>query len=264
MKSLLGLIVVAGLAASANAQTFGGATTITDGASVFTLGNNLGGPLGNGPATSFSVTGPGGVNHAASTWWWVRVDGIDGRENAVFQPTAVVTNPAGNQIRIEYAYTQFSLVLQFSVSGFDFGFGSLQQFATIRNRSNNALTFNLFNYVDVNVEGTPNNDVAAVTGPNTVEFTDAFTTATYEASNALQVDASGNVLGLLTNGIVNNLTGGLLAGGPADLEIASQFQFTLQRNGVQSVSTTLTIIPTPGAAALLAIGGLVAARRRRA
>lgn len=264
MKSILGLIVVAGLAASANAQTFGGNTTITDANAVFTLGNNLGGSMGNGPATSFSVTGAGGANHTSSTWWWVRVDGIDGRENAVFQPTAIVTNPAGNQIRIEYAYTQFSLVLQFAVSGFDTGFGSLQQFATVRNRSAGALTFNLFNYVNVDVEATPNNDTATVTGPNTVEFNDAFITATYEASNAVRVDSATNVLGLLTNNSIDNLIGGVANGGPGDLEVASQFQFTLQRNGVQSVSTTLTIIPTPGAAALLAIGGLVAARRRRA
>jgi uncharacterized protein (TIGR03382 family) len=52
--------------------------------------------------------------------------------------------------------------------------------------------------------------------------------------------------------------------GPGDLEIGSQFAFTLDPLSVQTVSSTLTIIPTPGALALMGLGGLAMFRRRRA
>lgn len=263
MKSVFSIIVVAGLAASANAQTFNPANaTITDSNAVFTLGNNTAGPTGNGPASTFSVTGPGGASNSAAAWWWVRVDGANSRENAVYQPTAVVSNPAANELRIVYNYTSFQLTLRFTVSGFDAGFGALTQTATIRNTSGGALSFNLFNYMDVNAGGTTTN-VASITGPNTADFSDGFTTATYEASNALRIDTTNNVRGLLTNNSVDNLSGGTI-NSLGDLEVAAQFAFTLPNNGVQTVSTTLTVIPTPGAAALLGVGGLVAFRRRRA
>jgi hypothetical protein len=256
------MIVVAGLAASANAQIFNPAnTTITDGDAVFTLGNNTGGTTGNGPASTFSVTGPGGVSNSAAAWWWVRVGG-QGREDAVYRPTAVVSNPAANELRIVYNYTSFQLTLRFTVSGFEYGFGALTQTATVRNTSGGALDFNLFNYMDVNAGGTLNN-AGVITGPNTAEFSDAFTTATYEASNALRIDTTNNVRGLLTNNVVDNLGGGVI-NSLGDLEVAAQFAFSLPNNGVQTVSTTLTVIPTPGAAALLGVGGLVAFRRRRA
>ncbi len=265
MKSVLSIIVLAGVAASANAQTIPAANgTITDGDTVFTIGSNLGGSTGNGPASTLSVTGPGGISHSAAAWWWVRVDGVDTRENTVYAPTAVVSNPAGNQLRVSYNYTGFTLTLIFSVAGYENGFGALTQTATLRNTSGRNQTFNLFNYMNVNVNNTPNSNVATVTGPNTVEFSDLGTTATYEASNAIRVDAANNVLGLLTNAGVDNLTGGVINSGPADLEVGAQFQFNLNNNGVQTVSTTLTIIPTPGAAALLGLGGLAAFRRRRA
>ena len=72
MKSVLSIIVLAGVAASANAQTIpAGNGTITDGDTVFTIGSNLGGSTGNGPASTLSVTGPGGISHSAAAWWWV-------------------------------------------------------------------------------------------------------------------------------------------------------------------------------------------------
>lgn len=266
MKTALGILAAAGLAASASAQVFvpPSATTITDGDAIFSLGNNLGGSTGSGPAASFSVNGVGGPSHIAATWWWVRVENVDTREFAVYQPTAVTTNPAGNQLRISYNYASFTLALQFTVSGFEYGYGSLTQTASLRNRSGGTQVYNLINYVDMSVNGNQTSNTASLTGPNTVEFNDLFTTATYEATNAIRVDAATNVLNLLTNNTVDNIGGGVVAGGPGHLEVASQFQFALNNNGVQSVSTTLTIIPTPGAAALLAVGGLVASRRRRA
>lgn len=270
MKNLaIGMGLVAGLAAGvANAQIAPFNTTIVDNDARFFLGSNTSGPNGIGADTSFSVNGAAGPSHLSQAWWWVRVENVDTREYNVYQPTATVTTPAANQVRIVYNYAgQFDLIIQFTVSGFEYGYGSLTQTASIRNRSGSRMTFNLFNYNNVDVLGTAGNDVAAQTGPQTVDFRDGispFVTATYEATNAIRVDSSTSIRDLLTNGVVDNLFGGIINGGPGDLEVGSQFQFDLNNNGVQSVSTTLTIIPAPGAAALLGIGGLIAGRRRRA
>ena len=267
MKTIVfAMLAVAGLAAAANAQVFN--AVLVDGDARFTLGTNAS-AIGNGADTTFSVNGIAGPSHLSSAWWWVRVDGTDLRESAVYQPSGVtVTQASANQIRIVYNYAnRFDLVVQFAVSGFEFGYGSLTQTVSIRNRSGSAKTFNLFNYNNVNVLGTPNDDSAQATGPQTIEFTDgAFpnTTATYEATNAIRVEGTSLVRDLLTNASIDDLSGGVVNAGPGDLEVGSQFSFTLGNNGVQSVSTTLTIIPTPGAVALMALGGLFAARRRRA
>jgi len=265
-KTVLAMLVVAGLATAANAQVFN--ATLVDGDARFTLGTNAS-ATGNGPDTTFSVNGIAGPSHLSSAWWWVRVDGTDTRENAVYQPIGVtITQASANQIRIVYNYAnRFDLVVQFSVSGYEFGYGALTQTVSIRNRSGSTKTFNLFNYNNVNVLGTPNDDSASASGPQTIEFVDgAFpgTTATYEATSAIRVDAATGVRDLLTNASIDDLAGSVINAGPADLEVGSQFSFTLGNNGVQSVSTTLTIIPTPGAIALMGLGGLFAARRRRA
>lgn len=52
--------------------------------------------------------------------------------------------------------------------------------------------------------------------------------------------------------------------GSAASDMQSQFRFTLSRFDRASGTSTFEIIPAPGAAALLGLGGLVAARRRRA
>lgn len=52
--------------------------------------------------------------------------------------------------------------------------------------------------------------------------------------------------------------------GASASDMQSQFRFTLSRFDRASGTSTYEIIPAPGAAALLGLGGLVAARRRRA
>lgn len=267
--SAVALVLLAGSAAWAQPSVGG---QIQDGFAVFSIapGSNTG-PTGNGAQTNFSVNGLGGPNQLSQAWWWFRVDGPNTtREEALFQNDAntVVSQPAANQLRITYNYGSFFAIMQWTVSGFSNGFGALTQTLTIQSMDPvNTLAFNLFNFNDVDVFGTAGNDSATQTGAATVQFADgAFPVvrASYEGANLLRVDIGPNVQNLLTNNVVDNLAGGVVNGGPADLEIASQFRFDLSPMGVQTVSTTLTIIPTPGAMALAGLGGLLAIRRRRA
>ncbi len=273
------IIALSGLALTASAMAqpnvFG---TISDGPAIFSIsppagpGDNVS-DLGNGPSTYFTVNGAGGPNYLPNAWWWGRVAGVDNREFAVWRDASqtTVSFPAANQMRIVYDYTNqpapFRLTMQWSVSGFANGDGELTQTVNIRNTGSAEQTFNLYNYNNIDVFGSPGNDSATQTGPNTVQFSDGqfpVVTQSYQGANALRVDTRPNILGLLTNGTVDNVTGGVVNAGPADLEIASQFIFTLAPGASQSISVVTSIIPTPGAVALLGLGGLVAGRRRRA
>lgn len=276
------IIALAGLtmtsAALAQPNVFG---TIQDGPAIFTItpgapagpGDNVS-DLGNGPSTYFTVNGAGGPNYLPNAWWWGRVSGVDGREFAVWRPQAqtTVSFPSASRMRIVYDYSgqaaPFQLIMEWSVSGFVNGFGSLTQTCTVLNLDpTNTYTFNLYNFNNPDVFGTPGNDTAQQTGPNTVQFVDGIfpvVRASYEGATGFRVDTRPNILGLLTNGGIDNMVGGVINNGPADLEIASQFVFDLAPFSTQSVSATITIIPTPGALALLGVGGLAAARRRRA
>ncbi len=242
-----------------------------EGGAIFSIdpGSNTGAG-GNGANTSFQVSGFPGLNYLPNAWWWMRVDGVDTRENALFRPDAntVVSNPAANQLQIVYNYGTFTIRMRFSVADDGAGSATLVQSVRIQNNDlSNGYSINLFNYNNIDVFGTPGNDTAIQTGPNTVTLSDGilpFVTAAFEGANFIRVDTRPNVLGLLTNAGIDNMIGGVINNGPADLELATQFQFNLAPGGVQTVTSSITIIPTPGAAALLGLGGLMAARRRRA
>lgn len=267
-KKIVGLAMLAGMgvASSAFAQANTGAT-ITDDNAVFHIDPYLGTGTGTGPTSSFSVTGAGGANHLSQAWWWFRADNAT-RETALSGATGAAQILAGgSRVRLQYNYGTFAVTMEYSVSGLGAGFGVLTQTVTVRNLTDSAMSFNLFNYNDVDVLGTNSNDTAQQTGPQTVRFTDgAFpnTRATYEATNAIVVDSVPLVRNQLTDNAVSNLTGGVVSGGPGDLSVASQFAFNLDAGGTQTVSVTLTVIPAPGAMALMGVGGLLAARRKRA
>jgi hypothetical protein len=265
----MSLLAVAGLATTAIAQPNVGGT-ITDGGASFTidLGSNTG-PLGGGATTSLFAPGFPGQNQLPAAWWWMRVDGVDNREFAVHRPAAqsALTFPAGNQMQIVYNYGTFTLTMRWTINEDGPGSATLTQTLRIRNNDTaNGYTVNLFNYNNIDVFGTPGNDSAVQTGPNSVTFFDGIypvVQTAYEGANLILVDTNPNVLGRLTNNVIDNMTGGVVSGGPDDLEAATQFIFNLAPGGVQTVSATLTIVPTPAAAGILGLGGLLAARRRR-
>lgn len=269
MRFAISALSVMVLAGSALAQPNVGGT-ITDGAATFTvdLGSNTG-TTGNGATTSMYVPGFPGQNQLPAAWWWGRVDGADTREFAVWRPaadTTILASPA-NQLRIRYNYGNFIATMTWTINEDGPGSATLTQVMRIQSLdANNTLRFNLFNYNNIDVFGTPNDDIAIQNGPNSVTFFDGVypvVQTAYEGANLIRVDTSPNVLGLLTNNVVDNMVGGVQNNGPANLEVATQFIFDLVPGGVQTVSATLTIIPAPGAAALIGLGGLLAARRRR-
>lgn len=280
------------LASLAQAQV-GIGDTISHNNAIFTLADYVGGATGTGASTIFRVNGAGGANNLGQAWWWGRADvtggGGDPREQAVSLPTASKTKSAGgDSLSLTYLYTTGSgtslknllqLTVTFQVVGLGvgagaIGFGQLIQTVTVTNLSSTTFTYNLFNYNNLANFGTPNNKTAQQISPSKVRFIDGLNPlqrADYEVVSGpagTRIDVSSTagsptVRGRLTDNSINNFSGSILNAGPANLEVGSQFVFAnLAPNASGSASVILTL-PTPGSAALLGLGGLLASRRKR-
>lgn len=258
--ALLASIAIAPAAAFAQVGSGG---VINDGNAQFRIGDYLGGGGGNGPQANFTVGGSGNPDHLFGAWWWFRESDAS-REFAISNAASWEYN--ASFARVDYEYENFSATMTWAVLGLGDGFGVLTQTLTIRNRTNNPLMMSVFNYNDVDAVGSAGGDSAVLTGPNVMEITDAARpdwTLTYEGTSAFASAFWPGVRDRLTDEDVDNLTGTGLPGGPGDLDMGFQWDVMLDANDAFTASSTLTIVPAPGAAALAGLGGLAMLRRRR-
>gem|GEM_PF-1353122 len=262
-------LTVAALSSCAHAQ-FTAPITATDGPAFFRINPYSGGSIGSGPSCSLSGTGQDGLNFLNQAWWWARVDGEDIREFALIQNGASVSNPTPNQIRIEYsagAGRQWRIVMQFTVNTLGGNAAELiQRLSITNNGATDVGSLSVFNFNNVTLNGTSSNDLVTRTGPNELDFVDGSNTlyhGFYQPVNPSSLAGGVNLRGLLTNNSVDNLPDGVLESGPGDLEAASQWSVALPAGATQVFEVRYVALPSPGAAALLALGGLLASRRRR-
>lgn len=262
-------IAAAAMGTHAHAQ-FSAPITATDGPAVFRINPYSGGSIGSGPTCSLSGTGQDGLNFLNQAWWWARVDGQDVREFALVQNGASVSNPTPNQIRIEYsagAGRQWRIVMQFTVNTLGGNAAELiQRLSITNNGATNVASLSVFNFNNVTLNGTSSNDLVTRTGPNELDFVDGSNTlyhGFYQPVNPTFLAGGLNLRGLLTNNSVDNLPDGVLQSGPGDLEAASQWSVGLPAGATQVFEVRYVALPSPGAAALLALAGLLASRRRR-
>ena len=253
----------------ASAQ-FPSAVTASDGPAVFQINPYSGGSIGSGPTCSLSGTGNGGLNFLSQAWWWARVDGSDIREFAVVQSSPLITAPTPNAIRIEYDNAmgqQWRIVIEFVVTSLGGNAAQLTERFSITNMGGPAVSnITLFNFNNVTLNNTPSNDLATQTGPHTIDFADGGNPlyhGIYEAVTPGAIAVGPSLRNLLANTGVDNLAAGSVASGPANLEVATQWSFDLGVGATHTFEVSYTAIPAPGAASLLAVAGLWAARRRR-
>lgn len=290
------LVVLGVLAAggAAYAQP-GSGNVITSANAFFSMADVAGGTTGTGTVTTFSANGPAGHNNLGNAWWWGRLEGGDPREFAIAVTNAVSTfsnvkSPdtftqqyfynrvvAGGAVvptmRVELTWQVIGLGTDLSGRSY----ARLIETATVTNLTGSGannpattFTYNLFNYNNFAAFGTNNNKTAVQINPTTIRLLDGadpFNRLDYQAigpSPIMQVTtttASASVRNLLTNSIVNNLASSIAAG-PANLEIGTEFTFTLAAGQSQTASVQL-LVPSPGALALMGLGGLLVTRRRR-
>lgn len=271
LSSLAGLTM-----ASAALGQLGTGGTITAGNMVFTIGDSPTSiTAGSGPNADFRATGAAGTDHMFSHWWWYRLAG-DNREFNLGNAASSVTIGT-SVLRMTFNQPNFTATLQFQVISTGAEQGFLRSTLSITNTSAAPISISLFNYTDIDLNNTSNGDSAVLAAPNFMRISDPATPVQIAYSgvgaDANQTTAYATLQGLLTNAAVDNLNGTGLPFGPGDFTGGFQWGapsptgapggITIEPGFTSSVIATVSIIPTPGAAALMGLAGLAATRRRR-
>jgi MYXO-CTERM domain-containing protein len=283
-RSIVWLALGTGVAVSSSAF---GQFTISPGGL-----NGADGRYGNGAIpTSLTGTGQAGgvfrnegstsTDHLFANAWWWRGPG-DTREytfgNAAVAggPTsagAIVGNNLGTLDTGGYDYTvtnatagySFTAALRWTITNPSGSMALVAYSAAITNTGASAIDMSLFAYTDYDVGDSTTNvysfsgDTFTITRP-----TGGGPTATFQGTGSFAHQAGpfgGVPRSLLTDADVDNLDN-TVTGSPGDYTGAFQWNINVAAGGTVMVGGLMTA-PAPGALALLGLGGLVAARRRR-
>lgn len=255
--------------------------------------NGLNGRYGNGTIpTSLTGTGQAGgvfrnegstsTDHLfANTWWWRGAGDTReytfGNASVVGGPTsagAIVGNNLGTLDTGGYDYTvsnatagySFTAALRWNITNPSGSMAMVAYSGAVTNTGNTALAISLFGYADYDVGGSTVNtysitgDTFSITRP-----TGGGPTALFQGvgNNAFQAGLFGGPpRSILADADIDNLNN-TVVGSPGDFTGAFQWDISVPAGGTVTVGGTMTA-PAPGAVALLGLGGLLAARRRRA
>lgn len=237
----------------------------------------------SGPAAGMTALRPDGeISRLRYQSFWFRTPGMDNEANvgtlglAGFQSTD--TNPFVDDnvdtASALYAGGGFTIETVWQLRGGPFGSdrADVGETITITNTDLTAgLVISFFQYSNfILSNGQVPADVLTISGAgnNTAtQFGDAgFVSETvvtpaptfYKAGNAAAL------LALLTNGSVDNMDNTGSPAGPGDVAWIYQWNFNIPLGGSVIISKDKSVVPTPGAIALMGLGGLIAGRRRRA
>lgn len=297
MKNVvLGLIAVAGLASAANAQwTNSGALNDGNVFGSFTAGSM---PSSNttGPASitaDFRLGGAASTDHFFTNWWWARA-GADTREHtlsvATVDQAAVVKTVTANSVTwsnikmpaAAAGLANIRFTLSFSVTDLD-GSGTTQgRTVTSLIATNIGATtvtnVNLFNNVDYFFTGEDAGDQVLAgdagvdgNGNRFMKISDTSDTGGFGTLYHQGIGATGygagsfsTISGQMSDTGLDNFADVNSALTAGDQTGIMQWNFGDLAPGASVQAISIVTIPTPGALALVGVGGLVAARRRRA
>jgi len=254
------------LFASTAAAQVGTGFTISDGDVFFSQPNSpTSGTVTSVSGGNFRLNGAAGTDHLFENWWWYRVNGVDTREFAFNSASGTVV--AGNTATTTWPALGgglFRAALTYTAQDLGVNAGYVTETLVLTSTASTPLSLNLFNYTDYDVNATSGTD-NAIGGIPVISVTDGPWTINFEGLGATNYQVTGfsTLRSLLTNTAVNDLNNTGLPFGPGDFTGAFQWVVTLQPGDSITLVERLGI-PAPGALALVGLGGLVAARRRRA
>lgn len=220
-----------------------------------------------------------GTDHLFQQWFWFRIQG-DTQERSLdtlpllgtqLVDTNAFTDNRADTFAALYGNGQITFQPTWTLRGGTAGSGvsDVTESVVITNVSNSAFTLNFFQYTDFDLNGTAGGDSGQFMAPlfNTVQQSDGSVslgeTVITPAPAFFEVSTWPTILNRLNNGTVEDLANNAGPVGPADLAWAVQWTFTIQAGQSVVIAKDKSIVPAPGALALVAIGGLVAVRRRR-
>ncbi len=283
LRSVVLVGALAGFAASAHAQfqiTPGGANAGNGYFRNAAIGTSA---TGSGPSgADFRNTTSTGTDQLFQMWWWYRGAG-DTREFA-FANQAVAGGPTGAGTLVGNTTNTLS------VGGYDFSvtngtanysFRSIQRYEIfdggtgpqvvvtneITNTGSGVADLSLFLYGDFDVNATAGTDTWSYSG-NQFTITDGPSTVNWAGygTSAYQATTFSTLRTNLSNTAINNFDN-TIGAGAGDYTGGFQWNLVLQPGQsatlVSGIGVNAPAIPAPGALALLALGGLAIAKRRR-
>jgi hypothetical protein len=218
-----------------------------------------------------------GTNHMYSQWFWIRADGdtAERRLNSLNLLNSGTTdgNFDGNDdsLFLRYGGQGYTVVTRFVIQGGSAGsrVSDISEQITITNTSAAPRTFSFFQYADFDLNGNIVDDSVGLVNGNAVQQTDLVNGTTVSETvftptfSLAEMGIYSSTLGSLDDNGLTTLNGTPVLVGIADYTWALQWNFTLQPGQSFQISKDLQITPAPGAAALMGMGGLAMARRRR-
>lgn len=292
--SQVAVVAMAGMAISSTALAQWTGASITDGdvrlqiqsgstgAGTMPTSNTAG---GSGVTADFRTTGAAGTDNAFTDWWWFR-SGTDTREFAISSPTgsATPTKTLTGTNQVDWTGIQpittgvnadLRFDLQFRVQDLDGAGGSAGQTVavlTARNVGTSTITaVTVQHYFDYFISGQDANDICdgIVVGSG---YRAMFMRDTVTGLQMTHIGIGATGMGVGSFSLVGSQVGDTTVDNFADVNGATtagdqsgimQFDLGDIAPGSSASATAIIVIPAPGTAALLGIGGLVAGRRRR-
>lgn len=220
-----------------------------------------------------------GINHMYSQWFWYRTGDMTREERINALPLLFgATSDTNFNGQHETLFLRFGNVNTFTIETTFALQGGLPGSTTsdigeqirIRNFGSSPMTFSFFQYCDFDLANDILDDFVGVTNTNAVVQYD-ITNGVYVAETVISPPYAGaevNIYPVTLNALddnaitnLNNNFGPLV--GRADYTWAFQWNFVIPAGGSALIIKDKRLSPTPGAAALIALGGLAATRRRR-
>jgi hypothetical protein len=206
-----------------------------------------------------------GVNQLQEQSFWYRVGNAPAQR--INSLNLVSDNVSPGMLTATYMDpgSRFKIDLKFILTGAPPGTGQSDIAESVRttSTSSSALDFHLYEYVDLNLSGTPLDSSVSISGGNTAIQTEG-DSAVSETSDVpypsrYQADYQSTILNGLTGGVLNLTNGTSATNG--DLAWAFQWDRSIPAGGSFLVSkdkllTVATVVPEPSTLALLTAAGL--------
>jgi hypothetical protein len=269
--AFFGIAGILALAGAAVGQA-GSGGTLTVGNARFTLGNFA--TTANGAITGITSANTAdmflnqgstpNLDQLFGSSWFYRIAGVDTRELVLNNATAGATW-VGNTGTVNFSFAgKFNATATYVLSNAPAGGATITQTLQVTNTTAAPYELNIYNYLDTFVRGQDAGDQLTNTGGTNFQIVDGPYTMTYTNPGALNYHAqawsgSYRLVDALADELPN--TGAPFTG---DANLAVQWKISAAPNQPLTFVSTISVIPAPSSVALLGLGGLVAARRRRA
>jgi hypothetical protein len=213
-----------------------------------------------------------GVNQLKQQWFWYRIGNTpEASIDTISAP--VINQPGPDQFDSTYTNPLIRIKTGYTLIGGSAGSHSstLNEQIRITNLTGTTMPFSFFEYVDLDLGGTPADLTVYFSNPNTAHQADFGSTVSETAITDLgaintfhEVNFWPNTLTTLNDGLPSNLNGNVGPIGPGDLTWAFQWDFLIPAGQTVLISKGKSLVPEPSTLILLAVSGCLFRRRRQA